>query len=269
MRSRYGGILLALAVLSLALWGCSDDKRGGKGGGPTDLQDLPPTPDTPVDTADEASPDDVEQPEDTDESEGGQDDAELPGEDLDGGVEEEPPPPEPSLMGQACNCDEDCLPHQGAAGICSAGICMLETSAPCSGGGSSRECPDGARCWAGMGMDNICWPDCEALVDPDTGEQYECVGICDRDGSCAPTLFTTCLPECSSHCPEGNRPLEPLPAGPACDSGEEYFDEPFGYDRGERMGNHRFDGWDGEDFFIGDLWHRCPSIILVSLQAGW
>lgn len=101
-----------------------------------------------------------------------------------------PPGPGPGI---ACDCDADC-PAEGAnAGVCVYGICMTRATTEC-GGGEQTGCPTGSRCWHWSDSDDLgplCWPDCAA---------HNCAGVCDADGSCAPTENSDCDPTCGSGC---------------------------------------------------------------------
>ncbi len=137
------------------------------------------------------------------------------------------PPPDAARPhvrpGSACVCDSDCEGDERNAGLCVAGVCMYRGSTTCSGAGSTAECPSGSRCW----NDNrtatpICWPDCAS---------FSCAGMCDSDGSCAPSTSTSCDPACGSYCgsggsdagtPDASPPPPPVDAGPpgSCPSWE-------------------------------------------------
>jgi hypothetical protein len=120
------------------------------------------------------------------------------------------PMPTDGAPGSACTCDAECDAVEGHAGICVVGICMTRASADCTAAGSSGECGAGSRCWGLEGEDGaICWPDCDA---------YECDGVCDADGSCAPTDTTSCDAACGSYCPcDGAEDCE---AGENCVAGD-------------------------------------------------
>lgn len=102
-------------------------------------------------------------------------------------------PPQAGPPGSRCGCDDDCAPHQGSAGRCVTGICMIEASGTCSFRGSPDECPQGGRCWPLRNFDDhpICWPDCDA---------FDCEGNCDDDGSCAPRSGWDCDVSCGEFC---------------------------------------------------------------------
>src|SRR5690606_16897215 len=78
-------------------------------------------------------------------------------------------------------------------GVCIYGVCMTKATAMCASAGSQGECATGSRCWTLEGSDvgPLCWPDCSA---------HTCSGVCDSDGSCAPTAQSNCDLTCGSAC---------------------------------------------------------------------
>jgi len=114
-----------------------------------------------------------------------------------------PPDTAASQPGQRCDCDSDCAEVSGYGGVCIMGICMIRASSGCSSSGSRGECPDGARCWSGTGID-ICCPDCGAFGD--------CAGTCDEDNSCVSGGAFDCYDVCGAVCDmQGNPPDTPDP----------------------------------------------------------
>ncbi|MBI4701234.1 MAG: hypothetical protein HY744_08765 [Deltaproteobacteria bacterium] len=101
--------------------------------------------------------------------------------------------PAGAAPGGKCLCDSDCQPVDGHGGICVSGLCMAQPGAPCSEAGSTAECPAGMRCWGIKGeQGELCWPDCAA---------YDCQGVCDESGNCAPAVGMECTFGCASYCP--------------------------------------------------------------------
>jgi hypothetical protein len=95
--------------------------------------------------------------------------------------------------GSRCFCDDECESVDTNEGICVLGVCMTLATSGCTGLGSTEQCAPGSRCWGAAAFPGVsfCWPDCAS---------YECASQCDADGSCVPTIWTSCDPDCGLYC---------------------------------------------------------------------
>ncbi len=215
-------LFLVVGLSAVALCGCADVGGSGSGDDLGGGQWVGPSPDAGgPDAADLGLAPDSGRPENdpiVDAGPGSEPNMDDTGEGSPDAPQESPdvgPSPDGTAPGGRCGCDADCAAHEGRAGRCVTGVCMMEASGACSSRGARDECPSGGRCWPLRNFEDepICWPDCDA---------FSCDGTCDDDGSCAPLAGWDCDASCGELCNGGASDRACAPANPRghCGSGE-------------------------------------------------